>query len=67
MTARKKYFSKCAILLNAAIKQMNFRRLSRNHHQPNLTTRTVHVMFEIMEYTSIGAAVYAGWAYDNRQ
>ena len=66
MTARKKYFSKCAILLNAAIKQMHFRRLS-SHHHPNLTTRTVDVMFEIMEYTSIGAAVYAGWAYDNRQ
>jgi hypothetical protein len=35
------------------------------HHHINLSHRIVAVMMDIMAYASVGAPMYAGWAYDD--
>ncbi|MGB6627730.1 MAG: hypothetical protein WBE61_06335 [Nitrososphaeraceae archaeon] len=66
MTTRKKYFSKSAITINAAVAKQTFFSCLLTRHHPNFSPRTLAVMMEIMAYASLGAPIYAGWSYDDR-
>jgi hypothetical protein len=67
MTPTKKYFSKSGIVISAVVcaKQTLFRCLLRPFHH-NFSPHTIAAIMEIMAYVNLGAAMYAGWAYDDR-